>query len=155
MKYIRTTQSKQLLLRRMLYLRYQTSAPDRTMRPPAILPLALISELLKVPVGTLTWMHRQYFETTTVLSTSSLPTLNVKASGPNQVTVRNITDEEVGFVTSQESQRRWAILSIEKRCTLFHRQYPDRRIRKGVMLKVMKLAGLKRKKVEVCNVPAR
>jgi hypothetical protein len=38
---------------------------------------------------------------------------------------------------------------------LFHRQFPDRRIKKGVMLKVMKLAGLKIKKVEVCNVPVR
>lgn len=50
---------------------------------------------------------------------------------------------------------RWAILSIDKRCVMFHRQFPDRRIKKGVMLKVMKFAGLKRKKVEVSSVPAR
>ena len=38
---------------------------------------------------------------------------------------------------------------------MFHRQFLDRRIKRGVMLKVLKQAGLKLKKVEVCNVPAR
>ena len=49
----------------------------------------------------------------------------------------------------------WAILSVEKRCQLFHRVFTDRRIKKGVMLKVMRAAGLKKKKVGVRNVPAR
>ena len=40
-------------------------------------------------------------------------------------------------------------------CTFFHRQFTDRRIKKGVMLKVLKQAGLRKKKVEVCSVPAR
>lgn len=47
------------------------------------------------------------------------------------------------------------MVSVDNRCIVFHRQFPDRRIKRGVMLKVMKLAGLKLKKVEVCNVPAR
>jgi hypothetical protein len=38
---------------------------------------------------------------------------------------------------------------------MFHRSFPNRRISKGVMLKVMKLAGLKRKKIEISNIPAR
>jgi hypothetical protein len=71
------------------------------------------------------------------------------------VTLRNITYEETKFITNQENQRLWAILSVEKRCVMFHRQFPDRRIKKGVMLKVMKEAGLRRKKIEVCNVPAK
>lgn len=47
------------------------------------------------------------------------------------------------------------MFSVDNRCIIFHRQFPDRRIKRGVMLKVMKLAGLKVKKVEICNVPAR
>ena len=69
--------------------------------------------------------------------------------------MKNISDEEIGCITNQDNQRLWAILSIEKRCIMFHRRFLDRRIKKGVMLKVMKQAGFKRKKVEVCNVPAR
>jgi len=38
---------------------------------------------------------------------------------------------------------------------MFHRCFPDRRISKGIMLKVMKLGGLKRKKIEISNIPAR
>ena len=38
---------------------------------------------------------------------------------------------------------------------MFHRTYPSRRIKKAIMLKVMKLAGLKKKKVEINNIPSR
>ena len=38
---------------------------------------------------------------------------------------------------------------------MFHRQYPERRIKPGTMLKVMKQAGLKLKKIEVSNIPAK
>ena len=41
------------------------------------------------------------------------------------------------------------------RCVYFHRQFGNRRIKPGVMRKVMALAGLKYKKVEVCSVPNR
>ena len=71
------------------------------------------------------------------------------------MTVRNLTDQEFEFICNQENQRRWAILSIKKRCTLFHRTFNDRYIKKGVMVKIMKMAGLKKKKIEVCNVPAK
>ena len=126
-------------------------------RPLAILPMSLIAELLKVPIGTLSWMHREYFRKKSSITNqnTSTPTLNARASGSIQVTLKNITEEEFDYITCQENQRCWATLSIEKRCIVFHRQHLDRRIKKGVMLKVMKLAGLKRKKVEVCSVPAR
>ena len=38
---------------------------------------------------------------------------------------------------------------------MFHRQYPERRIKPGTMLKVMKQAGLRLKKIEVSNIPAK
>ena len=44
--------------------------------------------------------------------------------------MRNITDEEIDYITSQDTQYNQAILSIDKRCIMFHRKYPDRRIKK-------------------------
>ena len=38
---------------------------------------------------------------------------------------------------------------------MFHRKFPNRRIKPGTMLKVMKQAGLRQKKIEVSNVPAK
>ena len=38
---------------------------------------------------------------------------------------------------------------------MFHRKFPDRRIKVGVMLKVMRQAGIRIRKVEVSNVPAK
>ena len=49
----------------------------------------------------------------------------------------------------------WAIASIEERCKLFHRVFPNRRISKRLMLQIMKSAGLKKKKVRIKNVPAK
>ena len=46
-------------------------------------------------------------------------------------------------------------MSIDQRCVIFHRQFPNRRILKGVMLKLMKRAGVRMKKIEICNVPTR
>ena len=71
------------------------------------------------------------------------------------VTLANITDDEVTFITSQDNQRLWAVLNINHRCILFHRQFTSRRIKRGVMLKVMKQAGLRLKKIEVSNIPAK
>jgi hypothetical protein len=36
---------------RLLYLRYQTSKPDRDLKPKAFLPMSLLSQLLKLPEG--------------------------------------------------------------------------------------------------------
>lgn len=38
---------------------------------------------------------------------------------------------------------------------MFHRKFPSRRIKPGIMLKVMKRSGLRLKKVEVSNIPAK
>ena len=49
------------MLQRMLYLRYGTTKPEKNSKPEAILSMSLISEMMKVPLGTLTWMDRKYF----------------------------------------------------------------------------------------------
>ena len=143
----------------MLYLRYQTSEPDVNNRPPAVLSMSVISELLKVPQQTLTWMHRKYFQPAASdqdeIQISNTPKYNVQATGSKQVTMKNITDEEYDFIIDQDNQRCWANLSIEKRCVMFHRRFMDRRIKKQVMRKVMMQAGIKKKKIEVNVVPAR
>jgi len=59
------------------------------------------------------------------------------------------------FIINQDNLRRWAYLSIPKRCVIFHRTFTNRRIKKGVMLKVMHQARLMKKKVEISNVASR
>ena len=46
-----------------------------------------------------------------------------------------------------------ATMSLDWRCTLFHRQFPDRRIKRGVMRKIYRWFGITKKKVEVSCVP--
>ena len=46
-------------------------------------------------------------------------------------------------------------MSIQKRCVLFHRRFGDRRIKPAVMLKVMKSAGITKKKVLVQAIAAK
>ena len=65
------------------------------------------------------------------------------------MTAKNITEEEVCFIINQTNLRRWAFLSVAKRCIVFHRQFGVRRIGPKVMLKIMKQAGLTKKKVHV------
>jgi hypothetical protein len=84
-----------------------------------------------------------------------LPILNAESSRSVRVTMSNILDEEFKFITSQYNLNLWASLSIEERCVIFHRTFPNRRIKKGIMLKVMKLSGLRIKKIEISNVPAK
>ena len=99
-------------------------------------------------------MERSYFHPRESKAVKSeLPAINQQSSGSVKVTMQNITNDEVEYITSQDTQYNQAILSIEKRCTMFHRRYPDRRIKKQVMTKVMKQAGLRKKKVNVRNVP--
>jgi hypothetical protein len=81
--------------------------------------------------------------------------MNAYPQGHTRVTVANIKSDEHQFITSQNNQNTWATLSISERCKFFHRTFPDRRISKSVMLKVMKLAGLRKKKIEISNIPAR
>ena len=66
-----------------------------------------------------------------------------------QVTMKNVTEDEVSFIINQTNLRKWAFLSVAKRCVVFHRHFGVRRIGPKVMLKIMKQAGLTKKKVHV------
>ena len=68
--------------------------------------------MLKVPLESLHWVERKYF---------MKAKKKKEVDGPIQVTVKNITKDEFEFITSQENQKKWAYLSIAKRCILFHR----------------------------------
>lgn len=74
---------------------------------------------------------------------------------PSLVTCKNITPEEISFLTDSQTLREWAPLSILVRCGMFHRKFPDRRISAKVLNKVMSQCGLKKKKIKVINVPQR
>ena len=106
--------------------------------------MSMVSEMMNIPENTLSWYERKYFS----------QKLTSKDDN-GWVTLKNITDEEVMFIINQNNLRRWAYLSIPKRCVIFHRTFTNRRIKKGVMLKVMHQAGLMKKKVEISNVAAR
>ena len=60
--YHRSKQDRQLLLNKVLYLRYKTSSPSKVDKPMALIPLSLVSQALKVPLYTLQWMERSYFK---------------------------------------------------------------------------------------------
>ena len=49
------------MLQRFLYLRYASTSPDKESKPRPILPISVVSELLKIPLYTLQWWDRQYF----------------------------------------------------------------------------------------------
>ena len=52
---------KDVILRQMLYLRYQNPNPVMTVartKPIPTLPMSIVSELLNVPLETLNWLNR-------------------------------------------------------------------------------------------------
>ena len=106
--------------------------------------MSLISELLDAPKETLNWLHRKYF------TERPKPIKEV-----TNVTVRNLTPDEMLYLVDQTTMINQATMSLEWRCIMFHRQFPMRRIKKGVLRKVYRMFGVTRKKVEVSCVPAR
>ena len=77
--YHRSKQDRQLLLNKVLYLRYMTSFPSKINKPIAMIPLSLVSQALKVPLYTLQWMERSYFhpqKSRSKAPNDELPTIN-------------------------------------------------------------------------------
>ena len=80
--------------------------------------------MLEVPLETLKWMERKYFHPKAVASDSDdpdLPLLNAVATGTTKVTVKNITPDEILFLVHNTTLYNQAILSLPKRCTMYHR----------------------------------
>ena len=80
MKYYHKSKlDRQLMLNKLLYLRYKTSTPNKGVKPMALIPMSLVSLALKVPLHSLQWMERSYFNPQKSRSKSEmdkLPALN-------------------------------------------------------------------------------
>ena len=59
--YYKSKLDRQLMLNKLLYLRYKTSTPNKGDKPMALIPMSLVSLALKIPLHTLQWMERSYF----------------------------------------------------------------------------------------------
>ena len=59
--YFKSKLDRQLMLNKLLYLRYKTSNPNKNDKPMALIPMSLVSLALKVPLHTLQWMDCNYF----------------------------------------------------------------------------------------------
>ena len=108
--------------------------------------------MLNVPLETLKWMERTYFNPkakTNDLDESDLPLLNAEATGSSKVTVKNITPDEILFLIHNTTLYNQAILSLPKRATMFHRRFPNRRIKPRVISKIYRYFGITKKKVKV------
>ena len=64
MKYKLSKSYRDMITCQMLYLRYQSSHPLRTQpeaKPKALMSMSKVSRILNVPLETLNWMNRKYF----------------------------------------------------------------------------------------------
>ena len=128
----------------MLRLKYGTDCPDKTVKPPSIIAMSAVAHILGEPLETLNWLHRKYF--------TKQPT---RQQDTTQVTVNNVTEDEMLFLCDSETLRRQASMSLQQRCIMFHRQFPMRRISHKVIRTIYRWFGVTKKKVEVTAVPNR
>ena len=66
-----------------------------------------------------------------------------------------MTDGELEYLLSADTLRAWAPYSLAWRCTLFHRQFPDRWIDRFTLGQLYRNAGIKKKAIVVRRVPER
>ena len=114
--------------------------------------MSLVSEMLKIPLDTLKWMEWKYFNPKAKAcdsDESDFPLLNAEPTNATKVTVKNMTPDEILFLIHNTTLHNQAILSLQKRCIMFHRQFPNRRIKPRVISKIYKYFGIKKKKVKV------
>ena len=83
------------------------------------------------------------------------PKYNTRPSKGAKVTPRTITDEEIAFLTNSDNLRAWAPYSLAWRCTLFHRQFPDRWLDRFTLGQLYRNAGIKKKAIAVRRAPQR
>ena len=84
--------------------------------------------MLDIPYETLKWMERKYFNPKVKpvnSDDSNIPLLNAEATGSTKVSVKSITPDEILFLIHNTTLYNHAILSLPKRCIMFHRQFPD------------------------------
>ena len=89
MKYQISFTERALLLKRLLYLRYGSTEPDKVNKPKPILPISLIANLLKAPCEALKHMDWKYFANK-----------EYKKPDISKVSVTNVTLPELKFILS-------------------------------------------------------
>ena len=66
---------------------------------------------------------------------------------------KNVTAEEILYLIDADNLRTWASYSLEWRCTLFHRKFPDRWINRYVLGRLYRDFGVKKKQVVIKRAP--
>ena len=60
---------------------------------------------------------------------------------------KRLSLEQVDFLRSPDTLKSWSGYSLEARCRLFHRQYPETKITRYLLHKLYQAYGIKRKKL--------
>jgi hypothetical protein len=142
------------LVRRTLYLRYGTEHPRKGAR--ALLPCSVVAHLLKRSIGSIQHLIRSHFKPPAQRSSSvTPPKYKVRPNKGSRVTPENIMPEEFRWLVDADNLQQMAHLSLEARCLLFHRQFPDRWLSRHRMGFIMRQAGLSKKKIAIRRMPQR
>lgn len=146
------SQHQAFLLRRLLFLRYGRSDPAKKPKPPALLSLATVAQILGISLNRVAWLDRTYFSDNEAVRRSIRPPTMNTMPGEGLATVvseDNVTDSELQYLLDEETLRLWAPLTLPERCVRFHRRFPDRILRPKLLGKLMRQAGCKKKKIIV------
>jgi len=144
--------------RKALYLCYGMEEPSVTDPPPRLLTRKGVADIMRVPINFVNSIIYKYFNPTTdVKKRMSLqpPKLNAQPSRGAKVTLKTITAEEVDYLVDPVNLRAWASYSLEWRCTLFHRKFPNRWISRFTIGRLMSRCGVKKKAIVVRRAPQR
>ena len=146
------------ILRTSLFLRYGVDIIDTKKLPTALVSWRVVAQIMKQPYEKILSMKRKFFgegkpkpKVTKRITRSALK--NISPYPATRVSMTNITEEEIEFLTNRETIREWSPYSLLFRCNLFHRRFPDRRISAKILRKVMLSMGFKKKVIKVVNAP--
>lgn len=144
--------------RRVMFLIYGTEEPSRTNPPLRLLTRKKVAEYLRVPIGLVNYLCYKYFNPTSDAEkrlSIQPPKLNAKPSKASKVTVKTVTAEELEYIIDPDNLRTWSSYSLDWRCTLFHRKFPNRWISRHTLSSIMRRCGIKKKVIVVKRAPQR
>ena len=150
-------QSTDALVKEALYLRYGSEAPCKVDRPPALLTEKTVARLMKLSVTRVHGLLVRYFRPLTVPKRFSVqpPKLNAAPMPGQRVQQYTIRHNELEFLLDPDTHRDWAHFSLAQRCVMFHRRFPDRWLQPWDLSKIMREAGMRKKRVSVTRAPAK
>ncbi len=119
--------------------------------------MQVVADLMKLRRSQVAGLMKSYFTTSPLNTRKSIspPKLRVKPSKKSKVTFGNATEAEISYIIDPDFQQRYAHISLLGRCILFHRYFPDRRIDRWVMSRIMRRAGLTKKVIAIKKIPKR